>query len=84
MVGYNNGIIDFFIDNLFDCVDLKYEFVIYVVKCVCQINDYYFDLYEGNFFDNVGLFVDLFVEDKLFIIVLYEINEDKFCLCYVE
>lgn len=74
------GIINPPIDDLLSKVDSKYALVIFASKRARQINDYYSDLHEGTFFDNVGPLVDSAIDDKPLSVALREINEGKLVL----
>ena len=75
-----SGIIEPPIDDLLAKVDSKYALVIFASKRARQINDYYSDLHEGTFFDNVGPLVDSAIDDKPLSVALREINEGKLVL----
>ena len=77
MAEKNSGIIEPPIDDLLAKVDSKYALVIFAAKRARQINDYYADLHEGTFFDNVGPLVDSAIDDKPLSVALREINEGK-------
>lgn len=64
MVDKAAGIIEPPIDELLAKVESKYALVIFAAKRARQINDYYSDLTEGTFFDNVGPLVDSAIDDK--------------------
>ena len=74
------GIIEPPIDELLAKVESKYSLVIFAAKRARQINDYYADLHEGTFFDNVGPLVDSAIDDKPLSVALREINESKLVL----
>ncbi len=80
MVDKAAGIIEPPIDELLAKVESKYALVIFAAKRARQINDYYSDLTEGTFFDNVGPLVDSAIDDKPLSVALREINEEKLVL----